>query len=1048
MRGLAFPSSAVYDRETSYEHGTPVNYPNDIPIDPALAEPVIDPALMGENMVLLNQKMPPQPDFHHRPFPPPPPLQHTQQYSDGPQGDPFGPPPVPMYFPIEVDQPMPLTKPVKRKRKPPREPECGFCQGDDRKNKQGQPEVMVTCRECRRSGWHMDCLTPPIEEAPKGRWHCVACPPFAPEDEHIEAELDLDERATSPTLREVSVASSSRSHLDKNTTRKRAKGKGRPKTVTPEGYQQDEDEEVDIEATPVPKPRGRPKKTKPTPSNAPQYSDNDHPAASPRHKRARTQQSPAPQSLPRVRLRLPSMKVRAREREDEDPPKGLFDDILTEAERETSKTSITAADKQKFDRSRVIAEEQYAPPSFPPISLASDTQDIPSTPGPSSRPLRIRDRTFGSVASISTSLLHSTSPAPSSATPAPISKDDPLTLRIRCIRFGQYEIKTWYDAPFPEEYATIPDGKLWICEFCLKYMKSQFACERHRLKCKSRHPPGDEIYRDGVVSVFEVDGRKNKIYCQNLCLLSKMFLDHKSLFYDVEPFLFYVMTEMDDFGARFVGYFSKEKQSLKDYNLSCIMTLPVRQRQGWGNLLIDFSYLLSKKEQQAGSPEKPLSGLGALGYKNYWTLSLLRYLEHAPDLPRLQDISTATCMTIEDIFTTLTQQGMISAREATPPPVKPLPGQSIKINRGRKSNIARRHLQRSQTNPSTPEPPKGPFAAPTHYEIVWDRDKVSHQLRAWEAKGYLRLRPEKLQWSPYVLTRRDKAEERLAIDQGQKVPAIVPEVGEVTSPGDITKDLQSSVPEVIPFPSPMNIFDDDEVEEVPRPPPERPISRSKSPLPPVNDTPITPLRKPASRKRKQDVLSPSVGEPRSTRGRPRESSKDEGAAAIKQGGDVPRSGRALRSRPSEPGKRAASPLATIISQPRKRTRVDSSDIEVDNEDDVIMDVAQEASPRPLPNGNHINGDKTKANGMEVFEDDVVSVEILPPVSPKIQEEETKAPEDIKPLNDATVYTAATLNGNGEVIAGTDEDEDADADADADGEYEEDAEGEPDEEGML
>ena len=70
-----------------------------------------------------------------------------------------------------------------------------------------------------------------------------------------------------------------------------------------------------------------------------------------------------------------------------------------------------------------------------------------------------------------------------------------------------------------------------------------------------------------------------------------MFLDHKSLFYDVEPFLFYVITEMDDIGARFVGYFSKEKRSSKDVNLnlSCIMTLPVHQRRGWGNFLIDFS---------------------------------------------------------------------------------------------------------------------------------------------------------------------------------------------------------------------------------------------------------------------------------------------------------------------------------------------------------------------------------------------------------------------------------------------------------------------------
>lgn len=97
-----------------------------------------------------------------------------------------------------------------------------------------------------------------------------------------------------------------------------------------------------------------------------------------------------------------------------------------------------------------------------------------------------------------------------------------------------------------------------------------------------------------------MDGRKNKIYCQNLCLLSKMFLDHKSLFYDVEPFLFYVITETDDDGAHFVGYFSKEKLSPKNYNVSCIMTLPVRQRQGWGNLLIDFSESLYFFPRQDG----------------------------------------------------------------------------------------------------------------------------------------------------------------------------------------------------------------------------------------------------------------------------------------------------------------------------------------------------------------------------------------------------------------------------------------------------------------
>lgn len=47
------------------------------------------------------------------------------------------------------------------------------------------------------------------------------------------------------------------------------------------------------------------------------------------------------------------------------------------------------------------------------------------------------------------------------------------------------------------------------------------------------------------------------IYCQNLCLLAKLFLDHKTLYYDVEPFLFYVLTQNDGKGCHLVGYFSK-----------------------------------------------------------------------------------------------------------------------------------------------------------------------------------------------------------------------------------------------------------------------------------------------------------------------------------------------------------------------------------------------------------------------------------------------------------------------------------------------------------
>lgn len=56
----------------------------------------------------------------------------------------------------------------------------------------------------------------------------------------------------------------------------------------------------------------------------------------------------------------------------------------------------------------------------------------------------------------------------------------------------------------------------------------------------------------------------------------------------MEPFLFYVLTEVDERGAHVVGYFSKEKDSPDDYNLACILTLPPYQRRGYGKFLISF----------------------------------------------------------------------------------------------------------------------------------------------------------------------------------------------------------------------------------------------------------------------------------------------------------------------------------------------------------------------------------------------------------------------------------------------------------------------------
>lgn len=51
---------------------------------------------------------------------------------------------------------------------------------------------------------------------------------------------------------------------------------------------------------------------------------------------------------------------------------------------------------------------------------------------------------------------------------------------IKTIVFGRYELDTWYHSPYPEEYARL--GRLYMCEFCLKYMKSQTILRRHMVR--------------------------------------------------------------------------------------------------------------------------------------------------------------------------------------------------------------------------------------------------------------------------------------------------------------------------------------------------------------------------------------------------------------------------------------------------------------------------------------------------------------------------------------------------------------------------------------
>lgn len=233
---------------------------------------------------------------------------------------------------------------------------------------------------------------------------------------------------------------------------------------------------------------------------------------------------------------------------------------------------------------------------------------------------------------------------------------------------GEHVIEPWYFSPYPIELTE--EDTMYVCDFTLSYFGSLKQFERHRAKCLMKHPPGNEIYRDDVVSFWEIDGRRQRTWCRNLCLLSKLFLDHKTLYYDVDPFLFYVMTKRLAAGHHVVGYFSKEKESADGYNVACILTLPCYQKMGYGKMLIQFLYMLSKVENKNGLPEKPLSDLGLLSYRAYWTDVLVKLLvetanphlwkqnnaaasDAGTELPPPRTATGPLEMTIEDIANSL-----------------------------------------------------------------------------------------------------------------------------------------------------------------------------------------------------------------------------------------------------------------------------------------------------------------------------------------------------------------------------------------------------------
>ena len=108
--------------------------------------------------------------------------------------------------------------------------------------------------------------------------------------------------------------------------------------------------------------------------------------------------------------------------------------ILSEADADTSKTYPTQVDRKRFEDARLKAEDDWKQKQE--ALYGQDSSKPNKQAGPPSK--------------------------------------------IKCINFGGWEIDTWHAAPYPEEYSK--NKVLYICEFCLKYMNSDYVAWRHKVR--------------------------------------------------------------------------------------------------------------------------------------------------------------------------------------------------------------------------------------------------------------------------------------------------------------------------------------------------------------------------------------------------------------------------------------------------------------------------------------------------------------------------------------------------------------------------------------
>ncbi|KAH6623609.1 acyl-CoA N-acyltransferase, partial [Chaetomium tenue] len=155
----------------------------------------------------------------------------------------------------------------------------------------------------------------------------------------------------------------------------------------------------------------------------------------------------------------------------------------------------------------------------------------------------------------------------------------------RCFKYSKELVMWWEHVHWCEKQAYLPGNKIYAHPKGKRtiMVPSNSAPKQSRGKRGSvgQRMVQEEVHDEGEWSIREVDGEDDTLFCQNLSLFGKLFLETKSVFFDVTDFKYFLLVytspatppaaagatkieappKDENSRSQIVGFFSKEKMS-------------------------------------------------------------------------------------------------------------------------------------------------------------------------------------------------------------------------------------------------------------------------------------------------------------------------------------------------------------------------------------------------------------------------------------------------------------------------------------------------------